>query len=360
MSEYQIRPFESADRDGFLDLYHAVMGGPRDPDWFEWKYTENPYVDHVPMLVTADGDDIVGARPFFALPIAINQSREIALQPGDTMVHPEHRRQGLFTRMTERSIERYAGECPFFFNFPNHRSRPGYLKLDWEIVNEQPVHYRIENPAVVATSQSDRTAVRVAGTIAAPATRAYYKLRSFGRTIDEDRTIRRTEEVPGDELLYLYRQAVPDQIHAERDEQFYRWRFENPQWSYSTFLAEGPSGPEAAIVTGTRTEDSGLRTTRLCEVVPLDDPPEAILGDLINRILEDHADTDLFAAPTEVIPNSVLRSYGFRPDDARPLSSLTETTTHVVRTLNGGWKIHGVDITQAENWTMTFLERDNA
>lgn len=359
MGDYDIRQYQPSDRDGFLSLYETVMGSERGADWFEWKYEANPYTDHVPMLVGVSEGEIVGARPFFALPMSINGDRGIALQPGDTMVHPNHRRQGLFTRMTERAIERYSGDHPFFFNFPNDQSRPGYLKLGWEIVSGRSSYYRIENPEKIAEYRDSGTAIQLASKIATPVARGYYGLRDRITSPTADLTIRAESEPPAEELTALYRSAVPDDIHALRDEQFYQWRFDNPDWEYITYIAERGTDPVAAITTGTSV-GTGPTTTKLTDVVPLGSASEPALVSLIDRILTAHTETDLFVAPSQGFPEPVLETFGFHPDTAPQLSFLASQTTHVVRTFPSSRERNGRTVTDPESWLMTFVEEDTS
>lgn len=355
---YEIRPYEPDDRGEVLSLYGLVFGETTDTDWFAWKYEHNPYVDHVPILVaTADGD-IVGARPFFALNMSCNRIHDVVLQPCDAMVHPDHRRQGLFTRMTERAIERYQNDCQYFFNFSNQRSLPGNLELGWRRASERVFYYRIENPGRLVAARSDRTSVRMAGRFGTVLARGYYRLRDTLAS-SPDVSIRKEGEVPVDELTSLYRRSVPDGIHVVRDEQFYEWRFENPEWNYTTYLAETEKGVEAALVTGTST-GSGPNETRFVDTLPLQTAPDHVLTALVESILADHTDTDFFCTQAQGISKSVLRSFGFRGDDTLPLSSLNTQTTHVVRTLNEEWEVHGVDITDSDNWLLTFAEHDTS
>ena len=357
-SEYEIRRFEHGDTEEFLSLYATVMGERKGRDWFGWKYAANPHVDHVPIIVGTLDETIVAARPFFALPMRIRGEREIALQPADTMVHPDHRRRGLFTRMTERAIERYTGKHPLFFNFPNDRSRPGYLKLGWETVAERSTYYRIQRLDAVGTALSDRSAVRLACAAGAPVTRGYNRLRD--RTApDPDGITVRTEPNPAASLAALSETASSDRIHAARDEEFYRWRLGNPDWEYTAYVADGDAGPEAAVVAGT-TVDREPTTTKLTDVVPLGTAPEDALAGLIGRVVADHTETDLFAAPPQGIPVSVLQAFGFHADTSLPLSYLTSQTTHVVRTLPDDRVQNETDVTDPDSWLLTFAEADTS
>lgn len=359
MSEYTIRQYRPGDREGFLSLYSAVMDEEKQENWFAWKYQENPYTDHVAMMVGVFEDTIVGARPFFALPVSINGEHKVALQPGDTMVHPGHRRQGLFTRMTEQAIERYAGDHPLFFNFPNHRSRSGYLKLDWEIVSERLSYYRIENPEKIGRSRSEHKAIQLLSRIGSHVAQGYYHFRDFTASVPSQINIRTESEPPAKELATLYRTSASDKIHALRDEQFYQWRFNNPDWEYTTYVVDGETNPEAAIVTGT-SADSDTITTKLTDIVPLETASKDALRGLLSQILTDHTETDLFVAPPQGIPDAVLREFGFHAGTTPPLSFLTTQTTHVVKALTNSWTQNGLDTTSPDNWHMTFVERDTS
>ena len=359
MSEYEVRQYRPRDREEFLSLYSAVMGDEKQDRWFDWKYAENPYTDHVAMLVGVCEGTIVGARPFFALPVSINGEDEVALQPGDTMVHPDHRRQGLFTRMTEQAIERYTNEHPFFFNFPNHRSRGGYLKLDWEIVSERSAYYRIEHPERVGASLSDRKAIELLSTLSSPIVQGYYQFQDITTSVPAQANIRTESEPPAAELATLYRPATPDAIHVLREEQFYQWRFNNPDWEYTTYLLDGETDPEAAIVTGTSDTDD-LTTTQFVDVLPLETPSKRALRGLLGQILADHTETDLFVAPPEGIPDSVLRAFGFHADTVPPFSLLTTQTTHVVRSLTDSWTQNELQIADPGSWQMTLVEKDTS
>lgn len=357
MTEYEIRRYQPDDRDAFLTLYKEVMGTEKDATWFNWKYENNPYVDHVPMFVSVTEGDIVGARPFFALKMSHQGDEWVGLQPGDTMVHPDHRRQGLFTRMTERSIEYYGNDHPLMFNFPNHRSRPGYLKLGWEIVSERSSYYRVESPRQLATQNSSNPIVRIGGVVATPGFALFNRMKGMFTTVDEDVSVRREDTVPAGELAALYRQRVPERIHAVRDETFYEWRYTNPDWRYTTYLAEIDDEPIAAIVTGTSTGDA-LTTTKLTDIVPLVGSPAHGVNAILNRIISDYEDSDLIVAPAQGIPDSSLHSFGFLPDSRLPLSLLATPTTHVVRKLND--QVDGADLTDPANWLMTFAEEDTS
>lgn len=362
MSEYRIREFEPDDEEAFLSLNAAAMGGRTDHEWFAWKYLDNPYLEGVQILLVEHEDGtLAGARPIFPLRVSIGGEHHTALVLADTMVHPDHRRQGIFRRMTERTLDRYRDDGhAMIFNFPNYRSRPLYLDSDWRQVEEWTTYYRVADPGRVANSRSDRMIFRLAGLIAGPIASAYHALRERTATTvpSDDVTVRRETTPPVEELAALYRSNVPDEIHAVRDETFYAWRLDNPQWAYETYLAERDGEPVAAMITATA-EHGGVITTRVADVVPLAcDHLTGELAALLERILEDHDDTDLFGAPSGVVPESVLTDYGFLPDDAPPLNAIADVTIQVVRPFDDNWEIEGLSVADPDNWRTTFLEVD--
>lgn len=354
-----IRPYQSTDKGDFLSLFETVMGEKKTAGWFHWKYETNPYVDHVPILVALNEGTVIGARPLFALPLVINGEQDIGIQPGDAMVHPEHRRQGLFSRMMEQMVEKYSGAFPFYFSFPNNISKPAHIKHGSEVVSKRSSYYRIENPSNIADIRTDRGTIQFISRIGTPVAKKYYRLRDAITRGGEIGTIRTESDPPVADLAALYQTSVPDKIHAFRNERFYQWRLKNPDWEYTTYIAGDDAGLEAAIITGTSVK-SHTTITKLTDVVPLETAPDSALVGLISQILADHSETDLFVAPPQGIPDAVLKKFGFVPDTTPPISFLASQTTHVVRTLTTSWTHNGLNITDPDNWLLTFIEEDTS
>lgn len=357
---YEVRPYDPSDREGFLDLYRTVMGGDVGDDWFDWKYADNPYTDHVPMYVARHDGELVGARPFFALPLIDGDRRLRALEPADAIVHPDHRRRGLFTRMTEAAIDRYgASGVDLFFNFPNELSGAGNLKLGWQVVDELETYYRIENPAAVAESRAGLTLPAPVGTASSLLFDAFRS--TFGGVPDPVGPVgvERVEgDVPADALADLYERATPRRAHASRDAAFYDWRFDNPLWTYETYLGRYDGDPAAALVVGTTSND-GVLVTRLTEVLPLERAPhrEATLSALLSAVVADHPATDLFVAPTDVLSADLVTRHGFRSDSSFPLSILTSPVTMMARPLTDDPEVASLTA-GSDRWRITFVEYD--
>ena len=215
------------------------------------------------------------------------------------------------------------------------------------------------HPERVAAAQTDHRAIHLLGKLATPIATGYHRLRDYTASETATTRVRTESTLLTAELTELYATAVPDEMHACRDEQFYRWRLANPNWRYTTYLAENTTGPVAAIVTGTSV-GSGPTTTKLTDVVPVTNAPEPALVALVEQILTDHSETDIFVAPSQGFTPSVLTGFGFHADDRFPLSVLACQTTHVVRGLSDDWEHQSGEITDPARWALTFIEEDTS
>ena len=356
---YEIRPYEPDDREDFLELYDLVLG-ERDDEWFRWKYEENPYTDHVPMIVAAVDGAVVGTKPCFALELRAGSRTLRGYQPADVMVHPDHRRRGLYSRTTERLKAHYRERDPsLFFNFPNPATLSGSLKHGWQVVEEVPTFYRVQRPdSLVDDGRRSRLA-----SVGRPLARAYLRARDATVRSPAGVTVERAEGVPVEPFVELYERAVPSTFHANRDETFYGWRFQNPRWTYDAYVARQRGEPVAGIVVGTR-DDEGAKQVCLTDVVPLESAPgrEAGLTAILARVLEAHAEAAVVASSGRVIPPALLRRFGFHADDSFPLSALTVPTTQVAYPIADGggheWTVADRAIIDPTNWTVTFAEQD--
>ncbi|WP_254861853.1 GNAT family N-acetyltransferase [Halovivax gelatinilyticus] len=357
---YQIRPFRDGDADGYRQLYEDVFDDEASRDWFAWKYRENPFADHVPIFVaTADGE-VVGARSFFALPLRVGDRTIRSLQPCDTMVAPDHRRRGIFTRLTERALATYrADETRLCFNFPNAKTLPGNLKLGWRVVSPQPVWYRIQDPRALARTVSDRRSVRLGAALGAPVLAGYTKTRAtLGRLGRGYVTVERHESVPAERLAALSDRTDRSGIRVPRTERFLEWRYRNPRWAYRTYFLRSNGRDAAAMVVGTR-DESELTKTKLLDVLAPPSNRTDAAARFIPDVLDDCRESTLVASLADSVPPDALARYGFLPDDRLPLDRLTATTTLVARPLeDDGWTVDGVPIDDPSSWTLSFADQD--
>ncbi|MEA1930241.1 GNAT family N-acetyltransferase [Halohasta litorea] len=332
--EYQVRPYQPGDRAGFLSLYERVWGRPKSTDWFEWRFGANPYRDGIRMIVADSGDGLVGAEPLLPFRLQVDGTEWEAYQPVDWIVHPDHRRRGLFTRMTETLLDDYLPEVSLLFNFPNSQLRPGLEKHNWEVVGPVVCRYRIQNTRRFTDRANVKelpAAIALATKHGTPLIRAGLGALDRITATAADVTVERHAELPVETVHELYRSARPERIHVPRDRPFLRWRFANPNWETRTYVAAHEEAAVASIITATE-ETPSCRVTHLLDIQPVTDriARPAAVDALLSAVVDDATDADLLRAPTNCYPR-VFRRHGFYRDDTFPLSVVATTTTHAIR-----------------------------
>jgi hypothetical protein len=134
-----------------IELFRLCFNSKMSQEYWYWKYVANPFVDSNPeVIVAVEGGQIIGARPFLLTQMWLNNSKVIAAQHCDTMVHPEHRNKGLFNKMGEYSI-RFMRErnYAFSYGFPGPMSRPGFLKQGYRIVAPTEILFKPQNSSKI-------------------------------------------------------------------------------------------------------------------------------------------------------------------------------------------------------------------
>lgn len=368
-SGYEYRVVEPGDRRRFLSLHRDVWGHERGDAWFRWRFERNPYVDETPMVVAERDGQIVGAEPCLAFRLRVGEETVPALQPADWAVHPEHRERGVFTGMTERLLERYDdGPARLYFNFPNDALVPGLEKFDWSIRNGPTTYYRIHDPERVARQGSGSKrefrsiASRNLGRLVTPLTLGYLGARDRLRKRVDGYTVERHESIPVDVFTELA--AGPDDaIHVVRDAAYYRWRFANPRWETTAYVARRAGEPVAACLTATERRGT-LQTAAVLDTVPRDGSVESdVFRALLSPVVEDAADADVVKIGEGPIPDAVLDAFGFRANDAFPMSALSNQAALAVRsteeTAGSRVEIGGVDPTERP-WELALADQDVA
>ncbi len=325
-----IRSYRPEDRPDVLALHETVFGDGHGPEWFAWKFENNPYIDHVPIIVAEHDGDIVGARPLMALPMTIQGETVLGLQTTDLMVHPNYRRNGLFTEMVAVATDRYRRhDAAFLFSFPNRRALSGYDEFGWTTVGRVPTYYRVQRPSALIQSSSGLSDGLL--TVAPTALSALDSMRTL--VSPATTSVKRIDQMPVELLASLYRSYVPNRIHAHRDGTFYNWRFDNPVWDYETYVAQQGDSTTAAAIVG-KTLKEGVKIVAITDLVP--SPPKECesVGAILETVVSDNSEADLLIAGSSVLTSTLAGRYGFLADSSLPLSPVTNTSVLIATLLD--------------------------
>ena len=358
--DYVVRMYEPSDRGEYLALYETVFEQRRSEEWMQWRYS-GPYTDGVRMVVAERNDEVVGAEPFISLSVRAGGTDVLALQPADVMVHPDHQRNGLMTRMTQFAVERYADEEGLFFNFPNEIAEAVHLRLGWREIGRTATAYRIHTPSAFTEEFAlPPAADRVAhGCYDAYDSLVAVMSSALRRSPPE---VRRYDDVPAAVLETLYDRRRPDGPHVPRTSEFYRWRLANPEWDVTTYVAESDAEPLAALVVCTDTKDD-VTYAKLLDSLPLVDPDPVALERLVFAALSEHRSADAVTVAEDTLPRSVSARTGFLRNDEPPLSLVTSPDPVLARPFalgRGSWSIGGRRFERRDDWTLALVDQDTS
>ena len=140
-----VRQATDDDLPAVLELLQASLGWVPDDAYarfFAWKHHQSPF-GRSPAWVAVDpdaDDRVVGFRTFSRWQFARGDATVPAVRAVDTATHPDYQGRGIFSLLTRQALDELRAEgVAFVFNTPNDRSRPGYFKMGWQLVERLPV-----------------------------------------------------------------------------------------------------------------------------------------------------------------------------------------------------------------------------
>jgi len=222
--EYEIRLYHPDFFPQVVDLLKYLIGIDHNTnrDYFKWKYDDNPYTESPLGIMALYKGKVVGFRGYFATRFQIKGKNDkiISLCPGDTCVHPDHRRKGLSVAMGNRASKEYTGKYPFFLNLSSTKiSLPGYLRMRFLPLASKTYLTRCSMAGVVkflfnAKQQFNQIAPWI-----------------ISGTFDD--IIVSQQPRPKEMHVLIEGQEVStDKIALYQDEDFFRWRYANKHNKY--------------------------------------------------------------------------------------------------------------------------------
>jgi GNAT superfamily N-acetyltransferase len=160
MAGLDIRRYTDDDEPAVLGLLEASLGWLTDEHhatFFRWKHVDNPF-GRSPAWIALDGDRVVGLRVLLRWEFDRPGGGARAVRAVDTATDPGYQGRGIFSALTRRAIEELTVEgVHFIFNTPNDQSRPGYLKMGWQVVGRLSVSARPRSPWALTRMAGART-----------------------------------------------------------------------------------------------------------------------------------------------------------------------------------------------------------
>jgi len=142
---WHIRSYHDGDEKQILKLRRAVFGDLdpvrlKESTW-QWQFQNNPSGKAVCFLAESEGK-IVGQYVTIPTRFSIRGKETRVAFSCDTMIHPEYRRQGMFSALAREVYDHLETRynINLVWGFPNDQSRPGFTgQLGWRMLPAIPL-----------------------------------------------------------------------------------------------------------------------------------------------------------------------------------------------------------------------------
>ena len=362
-TEYDITPYRSEFKPQIVELLQDLWGN--DPDsslaCFEWKYDCNPHMEHPLGIVAHLKGRVVGFRGYFATRYEILGRSDdfIVLCPGDTCVHPDHRRKRLSVAMGRKAMREYAGKYSLFLNFTCTKSSlPGYRRMGFLPLADKVYVTRSTVSGLVKHILATGAVFPGTQPGTGPLEASRVRFGEFGDIVVSPAP--RPEEMS---LLAGKEHSRGGAIRPVMDEEFFSWRFANPKGKYVFYylmkrdavagyvvMGISPNSRRGYILDFARGE--ALATQKILKHVIAAKHFDVLsiqsycLDDSLSEILRGLGFA--WQNPTRIIEKTL---HGELPLLVRPVK---ETVTE------GYFMIGGIDTRRIENWSLKPICSDAA
>jgi GNAT superfamily N-acetyltransferase len=305
---YEIRDYRPEDEAGVMALLMQSLGEggsfTRSAEFWRWKHLQNAF--GVSQLLVAANSEILGLRAFQRWGFRTPAGTLRAVRAVDTATHPDYRRLGVFSRLTQAALARARAEgVNLVFNTPNAQSMSGYLKMGWQFVGKPRLLAKVLNPLGLAVGLPHWLSAARRRRAPADPTRLFHASgRPATALLEHGEAMER--------VLALDDRFNADGIRTDRSLAFLQWRYASspsPQY-FAHWMGEEPLAGAAIFRPNIR---RGLREIMLSELfLGYGAAPEAraLIRELSRQVRADY----IVAAATPGTQHwGILRRAGFVP-----------------------------------------------
>lgn len=285
---FDIRPYQPEDEDAVLALIQQGMGGgptgTRDRAFWQWKHFDNPFGRSISLVAVHNSGQIIGLRTFMRWRFKSNSSVVNAVRAVDTVSHPDYRRYGVFSVLTEEAVRQTKESgVDLIFNTPNAQVLPGYIKLGWDYVSRiRPLVKVLNYPRFAAGILRSRNRARASRQL--PLQEIFRERPTPVATfLDSTHNI--------ENLLGSYGGMKNCRLSTDRSLKYLKWRYAlYPGVNYGTVCLEKNGMPAGCAILRSSTR-FGLKEAVIAELLLPgrdENAASALLKDLKKRISADY------------------------------------------------------------------------
>lgn len=317
--------------------------------YFRWKYEENPVRKDPVGVMSLYKGEVVGFRGCIVgqWEVPNSNDRMLTLCMGDTCVHPDHRRRGLFKAMTINLMKEYGGmQYKAFLNLSlNKNSTPVHLKMDWVPLVAKSFMKRYDLVSLMNYALKKKAKLH----------KADIDLGKFSNIEVADRP------KPEEMQAIVSKQKGTDKIRLIKDTDFFKWRFQNNRRRYIFYYYWKGGVIEAYLVVRTSDDYSSSH------IVDYAQRDESLLQEILRYIITKRyfdiltiwninlekellqALKTLYFSPRYLIGRIEERFKPAFPILIRPVKREYK---------EDDWFVNGVDIRNIENWEINEICSD--
>lgn len=371
---YEILRYRPEFRDRVLRLQTHLWSPDvsRNEAYLKWKHEENPFGRGPLIFLALHGREVVGMRSFFATQWQVGTPAETfgALYADDFVIAPEHRNQGLVSRIMSAAFRELEEEPE---KYAINLSAGGVtvlasLAAGWRSVGPmEPVGRRSWRVAALGPVRrwlrswplADRGARSFAGAAAirAPFSRIDLAISRRGGRLGPHVTV---ERAPRCEAMadLVARLPFDGRIRHVRDSRYFSWRYGNPLRAYRFLYREGERLEGYLVL---QVPLAGPKGNGRMHIVDWEARDERVRADLLQAVLACGGFGELvtWAATSAPETRRLLRDSRFAPVD--PETTARGFPCVLVRPireeqLQEDWVISGRRLLDIASWDLRMID----
>jgi hypothetical protein len=209
MSVYKIEQLANHEIDQLVPLMFDCFGMQVVPEYFIWKYLNNPVSGTAGFVAKDNEGKIVAFEGLMPELYSIGNGKKVFFHSTDTMTHPLHRRKGLYQKIANAGFEFLRQQNNLFeFGFGGPMSTPLILKLGWKTLFDVPFYFKTHLQSLLNIS-------------------VHFKIKGIEVIIKEIKNV--------EEIIPIIHKNQTNNIYKIINKEILVWKISNPRFNYSTF-----------------------------------------------------------------------------------------------------------------------------
>ncbi|MEN6554383.1 MAG: GNAT family N-acetyltransferase [Methanobacterium sp.] len=204
----------------FLAFFYNSLDYEERKRLFEWRYENNPYTKYPYIYLAFDKEEIVGFRAFVIQKFTLKDKEFLLGTPADAVVHPQYRRKGIFSKLTEFALsDMYQNSNVRFLVSlsANDASEAGNVKLGFVPIGRRKYMFLVSTLNALKTSFRDNVFQN-----------------KYSVSLKEDIKIEISKELRSKEISKLMNKFLDkNKIRNVKDVVFYEWAWGSSPYEYT-------------------------------------------------------------------------------------------------------------------------------